>query len=238
MSDYAKKKNDELSALCKERGLPHNGKKADLVKRLEEYDANAAAAAPAKNANEDEIDWDEEPAADAQKPTSTEPVKAAANNGAASKEVAAAVPEQSAEAPAAESHSALSEATLDTEIEKRKARARRFGLPEDSEEIKMLERAKRFGSNDLPGLLNKALSTERKRGSADAEGGVRKKSKGRPGPGKSQEKPQEKPQANGAAKPNKPTAGKTEGGYPAWMSAEDREKAEKRKAKWATTSSA
>ena len=31
MADYAKKKNDELAALCKERGLAHTGKKADLV---------------------------------------------------------------------------------------------------------------------------------------------------------------------------------------------------------------
>ena len=55
-TDYAKKKNDELAALCKERNLPHTGKKADLVKRLEEYDAKNAAA-PAATTNDDEIDF-------------------------------------------------------------------------------------------------------------------------------------------------------------------------------------
>jgi SAP domain-containing ribonucleoprotein len=78
MSEYAKKKNDELAALCKERGLPHTGKKADLVKRLEEHDATntstaptpATAPAPAPVAAvEDEIDWDDEPAAETAKPT-------------------------------------------------------------------------------------------------------------------------------------------------------------------------
>lgn len=76
MADYAKKKNDELAALCKERSLPHTGKKADLVKRLEDYDAkgaSASASAPAKPAaNEDEIDWDDEA-----KAATTEPAAAA-----------------------------------------------------------------------------------------------------------------------------------------------------------------
>ena len=57
MADYAKMKNAELEALLKERNLPHTGKKADLVKRLQ--DADAASSEPAKK-DEDEIDWDDE----------------------------------------------------------------------------------------------------------------------------------------------------------------------------------
>ncbi|KAI6877243.1 hypothetical protein KC318_g15878, partial [Hortaea werneckii] len=66
--DYAKKKDDELISLCKERGLQHTGKKSDFVKRLEEYDAaqkgEPLPAVPASKAAglEDDIDWDDEPA--------------------------------------------------------------------------------------------------------------------------------------------------------------------------------
>jgi len=55
MSDYSKMKNAELEALLKERGLPHSGKKADLVARLQEDDKKKASATVPE---EDEIDWD------------------------------------------------------------------------------------------------------------------------------------------------------------------------------------
>ncbi|QDS70925.1 hypothetical protein FKW77_006672 [Venturia effusa] len=61
MSDYSKMKNAELEALLKERGLPHTGKKADMVARLQEND-KASQSAPAPAANEDEIDWDDDAA--------------------------------------------------------------------------------------------------------------------------------------------------------------------------------
>lgn len=61
MPDYAKMKNADLEALLKERGLPHAGKKADMVDRLQKDDEKVAAAAASKPANaEDEIDWDDE----------------------------------------------------------------------------------------------------------------------------------------------------------------------------------
>ncbi|KAF7197074.1 hypothetical protein HII31_01499 [Pseudocercospora fuligena] len=263
MADYAKKKNDELAALCKERGLAHTGKKADLVKRLEGYDAKqtatttapAAAAKPA--ANEDEIDWDDEPATEAAKAATTEPAaNAIAAGGQGEVSNPQAVPNQEAaidpaqtddlkvaaapadaatteaekEAKKAENakYSAnLAERTLQEEIEKRKARARRFGMPEDSDEIKALERKLRFGDTDLPGDLNRALQEKKreKRGRAAAveadDGGIRKRSRGRPGPTKkgSVEKPKSEKKANG--------------GFPDWMSEADRQKAEARKAKFA-----
>ena len=72
-TDYSKKKNDELSELLIVRSLPHTGKKADLIARLQKYDkehaegketssappAPAAPAAPTAAA-EDEIDWDDD----------------------------------------------------------------------------------------------------------------------------------------------------------------------------------
>lgn len=61
MSDYSKMKNAELEALLKERSLPHTGKKADMVARLQEND-KASQSAPAPAANEDEIDWDDDAA--------------------------------------------------------------------------------------------------------------------------------------------------------------------------------
>jgi SAP domain-containing ribonucleoprotein len=59
MSDYSKMKNDELSALLKERKLPHTGKKAEMVERLQKDDTEKAGAKPAAGA-EDEIDWDDD----------------------------------------------------------------------------------------------------------------------------------------------------------------------------------
>lgn len=42
--DYSKLKNDELSSLLKERGLPHTGKKAEMIARLKERDAGNTPA--------------------------------------------------------------------------------------------------------------------------------------------------------------------------------------------------
>lgn len=237
MAEYAKKKNDELAALCKERNLPHTGKKADLVKRLEDSDAKGASNKP-----DDEIDF-----GDDAKAATTEPAAAAIAAGGVG-EVAnpLAVPNQEpaidpsktddltvvapAEQPAArdaEPESTMAHRSLAAEIEKRKARARKFGMPENSEEIKALERALRFGATDLPGLLNKALPAkteraEKKRGraSVEPEGGVRKASR--------QRKDRPKP-VNGKTETSKPTQGGA-----SWMNEKDREAAERRKAKFAT----
>ena len=61
--DYSKKKNAELEELLRSRSLPHTGKKADLVARLQEYD-NAQHSLSKKPAattgGEDEIDWDDD----------------------------------------------------------------------------------------------------------------------------------------------------------------------------------
>lgn len=265
MADYAKKKNDELAALCKERGLAHTGKKADLVKRLEDADAKptdqTSGQATAKPATEDEIDWDDEPATEAAAAT-TEPAAAAIAaggtgqpknpqavpnqqaaqdpskaddlkveavpgvDGAASKETAtnAAIEEHE---PAEDFSLGLAARTLDEEIEKRKKRAAKFGTdPKDDERLKLLERAKRFGNVDLPGLLNKALperaEREKKRGREgrdDTGAGARKRSRQRPAPGRRE------------------PSGKIEtaGSHPTWMTADDRERAERRKAKFDTT---
>jgi SAP domain-containing ribonucleoprotein len=211
MSEYTKMKNAELEALLKERNLPHTGKKADLIKRLQESDA------PAKT--EDEIDWDDEPvAAAASKATTEAAAVAIAAGGQGQVPNPQAVPNQQADIdpsqtndltviqpaeddastaaptnpetaadasapseaqpeepakPAVDFTSGLAKTTLDQEIEKRKARAKKFGMNEDEDEtLKAMERAKRFGDTEVPGKLNEALPErrERKRGApADGE---------------------------------------------------------------------
>ena len=64
-SDYTKKKNAELEELLKARSLPHTGKKAELIARLQEYDAKQSSAAKpstttAAAGDEDQIDWDDD----------------------------------------------------------------------------------------------------------------------------------------------------------------------------------
>lgn len=92
MPEYAKMKNAELEALLKERGLPHAGKKADMVDRLTKDDEKAGSSgAPADqkaavNA-EDEIDWDDDepaktaPAAAEEITTNEETVEKAGGEG-------------------------------------------------------------------------------------------------------------------------------------------------------------
>lgn len=58
MPEYTKMKNADLEALLKERGLPHTGKKAEMVERLQKDDEKSGSK-PAAGA-EDEIDWDDE----------------------------------------------------------------------------------------------------------------------------------------------------------------------------------
>ncbi|CAD0094101.1 unnamed protein product [Aureobasidium vineae] len=213
MTEYTKMKNADLEALLKERDLPHTGKKADLVKRLQDHDAQTASGDAPKN--EDEIDWDEDdqPAAAASKATTDAAAVAIAAGGQGQPPNPQAVPNQQADIdpsqtddltviqpaadastaqpetanasapseaqpeepakPAVDFTSGLAKTTLDQEIEKRKARAKKFGMNEDEDEaLKALERAKRFGNTDMPGKLNEALPErrERKRGApADGE---------------------------------------------------------------------
>lgn len=258
MAEYAKKKNDELVALLKERGLPHSGKKADLVKRLEDYDASGVVGS-VKPVADDEIDWDDEPAADAAKSATTQPAAEAIAAGGVGVEVpnpqavpnqivaedpsqandldVAAVGETKPEleeekVPEKDFSQGLMDRTIDEEIEKRKARARKFGMPEDTDDIKALERAKRFGTADLPGLLNKALPSERKRGRDGGDGadGVRKRSRGPQRGGRHGRGPRREKERTPVS-----TGGSGGGSYPSWMTKEDREKADARKAKFAAS---
>lgn len=63
-TDYSKKTNADLVEILKSRSLPHTGKKADLVARLQQDDEKKATEAPAAttttDAAEDVIDWDDE----------------------------------------------------------------------------------------------------------------------------------------------------------------------------------
>ncbi|TKA75941.1 hypothetical protein B0A55_05883 [Friedmanniomyces simplex] len=275
MADYAKKKNDDLIALCKERGLPHTGKKADFVQRLEEYDQQHAgtSTSTAKPAIEDEIDWDDEPATEiAKTATSTQAADAIAAGGIGEVNNPAEVPNQTvvedpattndltvAAAPETAATTAntepavkeaspekdfttgIAERTIDEEIAKRRARARKFGLPEDSDEIRMLERARRFGvqeASTVPGMLNQALSEGRKRegrgekraldGALSAEAGVRKRSRG-----------DRRGQRQRSRGPQAPNGEKKEGGGggrgSGWMNDADSAKAEARKQRFAAT---
>lgn len=262
MADYTKMKNADLESLLKERNLPHTGKKADLIKRLQESDASgdAPAAATSSKPIEDEIDWDDEPAAvDASKAT-TEPAAAAiAAGGQGQVPNPQAVPNQVADInpattddltvaadPASNStdakpaevpvekektpvdfSSGMAMTTLDQEIAKRQARAKKFGMDESKDEtLKELERAKKFGSTELPGKLNEALpeKRERKRGRDAVETNDSRK-RGRPGPGGRQ----------GSNRRNEGgPAPRANGGGASGLSEADKAAAEKRKQRFAS----
>ena len=68
-SDYSKKKVAELEEILKSRSLPHTGKKADLIARLQQHDAQSSSSASKPTANakadtlDDQIDWEDDAAA-------------------------------------------------------------------------------------------------------------------------------------------------------------------------------
>jgi SAP domain-containing ribonucleoprotein len=222
MPEYTKLKNAELEALLKERGLPHTGKKAEMVARLQEDDkkteseptAEPSQAKPKSTSAEDEIDWDDDataPEASKAAPASSENPAQASKSSTASK---AKVPAKSQPAKSVESEPSapaeaddktatdapetteekpkektpvdfsigLANTTVDEEIEKRRARAKKFGLEEidplAEEALRRLERAKKFGETDGPRGLNEALpdrSHKRGRDEGDERGDYKRR---------------------------------------------------------------
>ncbi|KAF2083897.1 hypothetical protein K490DRAFT_60078 [Saccharata proteae CBS 121410] len=131
-----------------------------------------------------------------------------------------------ADKPAVDFSSGIAQTTLEEELEKRRARAKKFGIS-DEESEKMLERAKKFGTDTSgPAGLNEALPERRKRGrEAGDEGqagrGGKRGRRGRGGrPGNERR--------DSSSKVQKPAQS---GG---WMSEADKAKAEARKARFAT----
>lgn len=182
--EYAKKVNSELVALLKERNLPHSGKKADLVKRLEEDDAKQASQKPANN--EDEIDFeDDEPATETAKAATTEAAATAiAAGGQGAVQNPQAVPNQEAAIDPAQTDDLTVAAaptdasTADAEAEKKQAREEeesakfRAGLAErtlDEEIEKRKARRARFGITDDDEELKK-LERAKRFGTTDLVG--------------------------------------------------------------------
>ncbi|PSN69888.1 hypothetical protein BS50DRAFT_585393 [Corynespora cassiicola Philippines] len=137
----------------------------------------------------------------------------------------------------------LAASTIDEEIEKRKARAKRFGLNiENDEGLKKLERKKKFGETGPPQGMDEALPEReraRKRGRDDNDDAGRNKRRGggaggagggggRSGGGRQRGRGQR--DGDRKREDNRDDKSRGTGG---WMSAEDRQKAEARKNKWA-----
>lgn len=161
-TDYSKKTNADLVEVLKSRDLPHTGKKADLVARLQQDDEKKAVApADSKTDAEDVIDWDDDvPAEPATTKLATDTGASAA--AAVNEDTAPAVEsnqkpenptdstadaptvvpeskpdnEKTAEAeskPAVDYTKGLPASELAEELKKRKARAEKFGVVEDEE---------------------------------------------------------------------------------------------------------
>ncbi|KIW95924.1 uncharacterized protein Z519_02990 [Cladophialophora bantiana CBS 173.52] len=191
MVDYSKKTVVELIEILKSRSLPHSGKKAELVARLNEADKaaqeNEADKAPSAESTT-------APSAPAPEPaTAPAPASETASEKPAAAEATAAAPTaptsvDEKESPSANTDTALAnsasyalnlpQSDVDAEMAKRKARAERFGTgtapangetgtsSTDGDAQKALERARRFGTGQTAmGKLDEALPEERERGS-------------------------------------------------------------------------
>jgi SAP domain-containing ribonucleoprotein len=248
MTDYAKLKNAELEALLKSRGLPHAGKKAEMVARLQEDDTKKPSG------TEDVIDWDDEDVSKAPQASAPAPAEAAPSTDApavipstsetaAVTEASEPAAESAAPAPVAEAERAktpvdfsmgIAQSTIDEEIEKRRARAKKFGTELDplaEEALRNLERAKKFGDAGGPRGLNEALPERQKRSRGDGEerrGDFKRRGGGERGG-----------RFNGNRKRGPPTGSRPQGvekkpgAQGSWMTDADRIAAEKRKARFA-----
>jgi SAP domain-containing ribonucleoprotein len=174
MPEYTKMKNADLEALLKERNLPHTGKKAEMVARLEEDDK--------KKNNEDEIDWDDDTADASAVPAAPAPVETAAptaeetetavegNNPQAVPNQEAAIdpsttsdlsvkqPEEGGEAsngaateeakepeaPKIDYTSGIAATDIDKELEARRKRMERFNIKADDQDEAAVEAQKRL----------------------------------------------------------------------------------------------
>jgi len=151
--DYSKLKVTELKERLSSRSLPVSGKKEDLIARLVEHDKSSHDLTDLLPPEED-YDWDT-PAK-----TNSAPQKAISEQPAKTTEVKLAV-EKSAAGPVVPVESgpttgAPTDDTLAIELEKRKRRAERFGIPLN-EKAKALERVKRFGEAGKPAQKTEAL---------------------------------------------------------------------------------
>lgn len=276
MVDYNKMKVEELKAVLTERKLDVTGKKADLVKKLQDDDAQKVDSAPAASTSktethEDEIDWDDD-INDATKATTEPAASAMAAGGQGQVDNPQAVPNQEAaiepsetkdlsvsepvdqpapvsdslpatDAPPAEEKkdpvdfsAGIAATTLEKEIEKRKARAKKFGLDESTDEtLKALERQQKFGGTEaeLTGRLNEALPEKReKKRPRDVPEEATSRKRTRPGPGGRKESGSK--EVAKAPAPKKAAA--SAGGNAPKLSEADRAKAEARKARFASAS--
>jgi SAP domain-containing ribonucleoprotein len=260
MVEYSKLKNAELEALLKERGLPHTGKKADMVTRLEEDD---------KKKSEDEIDWDDD-GAEVAKPVPVEaapvtaeatntsvdgnnpqavPNQAAAIDPSATADLAVKQPEEGAtetangaeeakepEEPKIDYTSGIAATDIDKELEARKRRAERFNIkPDDqdpaaAEAQKRLERSKKFG-DEAPDA-NKIDSALTERRKRGREGGDDRGDFKR-GRGRGRFRGGPRRGGGGFRGDHGPREERSGGGNrESWMNADDRAAAEKRKARF------
>ncbi|CAG8892200.1 unnamed protein product [Penicillium egyptiacum] len=191
-TDYSKKTNAELVEILKTRSLPHTGKKAEMVSRLQEDDeskpSDAPAAAPAAaktDAPEDVIDWDDEPAETIIEPSTQAGAAAIAAGGQGAVSNPVAVPNQKLdENPATtedlkvEATGAIVEPTTQPEAatEQKPAVDYTRGLPQtdlEAELAKRKARAQKFGivEDDDTALKEATKQLERaKRFGTGAEG--------------------------------------------------------------------
>ncbi|KAF2254730.1 hypothetical protein BU26DRAFT_144365 [Trematosphaeria pertusa] len=150
--------------------------------------------------------------------------------------------------PAPDYTKGLAATNIDEEIEKRKARAKKFGLNiEEDEGLKKLERMKKFGETGPPKGLDEALPERRKRGREENDDNDRNKRRGggrftaRRGRGNRDgdrrrdnrdiRDPRDSRDSRDSRRQDRGNA--DGGGAAAWMTADDRRKADERKAKWA-----
>jgi SAP domain-containing ribonucleoprotein len=265
MAEYSKMKNVELEALLKQRGLPHTGKKAEMVARLEEHDRTQAK--PAAATEEDQINWDDEDEA----PKTAESKPAEATQKVTKAQAAAieaggkgpvanpqAVPNQQAAIDPSKTSDLTVKAPENGDAEPASADPPKdytrglSGLDPDAEQRKRLARLERFKTAEQPAEGGEVSETEKmrkrlERFGADAPIGLdqalpEKRKRGNNDEGKRGDHKRRGKSFRGRGG-NRNRSQRTGGGEKndakssnSWMTEEDRKRAEERKKRFATAS--
>ncbi|KAG5981719.1 hypothetical protein E4U55_002615 [Claviceps digitariae] len=263
MTDYITFKVPDLKAMLGQRKLLQTGNKQALIARLQEDDEKKASESNADakpDAKEDEITYSddeattsktvvEKPAPPTSESKPEEPAKsgdtaapAVGDGNSANAEAAGeAEAEGGAEAdtaepaaPAASFAIGLASTAAEEEAKRRAERAKRFGIEEDDEAKQRAERAQRFGldQTELASSLDSALPErplKRGRGrGAEGDGNRPGKRQSLDRRGRHGGRGSKHGGGGGNNKSNRDRGGDT-------LSAEDRAKAEKRAARFATS---
>jgi SAP domain-containing ribonucleoprotein len=164
MADYSQLKVNELKEILKERGLPLSGTKKEIIARLETDDSSKAETEGDKTVESSNgaaaIGNSEKTVDQPNEVTEQESTESTGKAEACGTDVAEDVAARAPNNGASEANNEDKTAEVIADLEKKIARAKRFGN-EDTESERRLARIKKFGLSSVPSALTAAAKVSK-----------------------------------------------------------------------------